>query len=736
MNNVSIIPFEKLNHDFIEGEDIPKGKDEYFLRDAQTRKAIKIKNGWRHLTAKEIVTLIKNNNISDNWDNVLVCNPFDPSLISGNNFHGLVRIGAVTHNVLQYHDLRLPIGITNCNIVNCDIGNNVALHEVHYIANYIIGDQCILFNIQEMTTTNHAKFGNGILKKREEEDVRVRIELMNESGARTILPFDGIITADAYMWAKYIDDTTLQERLQNITQNSFDDRRGYYGTIGANSVIKNSLIIKDAKIGSHCYIKGVSKIKNITVNSSEKEPSQIGEGCILVNGIVGFGCHIFYSVTAIRFVIGNNSNLKYGARLINSFMGDNSTISCCEVLNNLIFPSHEQHHNNSFLISSIVMGQSNIAAGATLGSNHNSRTADGEIQAGRGFWPGLCASVKHNSRFASYTLLAKADYPAELDIQLPFALLSNNTRNNELEIMPAYWWMHNMFALARNTDKYRKRDKRITKVQHIEFDTYAPDTMEEVILGRKLLEIFTAKAWCRAHNKPFEAIDTAKLREMGKKLLNGDPKEVRKLEVLGDRMEKSGRNCRILKPYEAYHAYGDMLTYYGVTNVIQYIEDHQITRFKDLAKELGKNHRRQKVWINMGGQVMMEKDLDRIRADINAGVLNSWKEIHKRYDEIWKRYPTDKQSHAYLSLCYLLETDNFTEAQWKHMLREAIRIQQYICNQVYESRNKDYTNPFRHSTTRNEAEFLHLYGQIDEIGFVQQTKEDTQAIIRKLESLL
>ncbi|MBO4281582.1 MAG: DUF4954 family protein [Bacteroidales bacterium] len=736
MDRVSIIPFEKLNHDFIEGEDIPKGKDEYYLREMQIRKAVKIKNGWRHLTAKEIVTLVKNNNISDNWDNFLVCNPFDPSLIYGNTFHGLVRIGAVTHNVLQYHDLRLPIGITNCNIVNCDIGNNVALHEVHYLANYIIGDQCMLFNIQEMTTTNHAKFGNGILKKREEEDVRVRIELMNESGARSILPFDGIITADAYMWAKYIDDNTLQERLQSITQNTFDERRGFYGTIGESCVIKNSLIIKDAKIGAHCYLKGVSKIKNITINSSEKEPSQIGEGCILVNGIVGFGCHIFYSVTAIRFVIGNNSNLKYGARLINSFMGDNSTISCCEVLNNLIFPSHEQHHNNSFLISSIVMGQSNIAAGATLGSNHNSRTADGEIQAGRGFWPGLCTSVKHNSRFASYTLLAKADYPAELDIQLPFSLVSNNSRSNELEVMPAYWWMYNMFALARNTDKYRKRDKRLTKVQHIEFDTYAPDTMEEVILGRKLLEIFTAKAWCRTHQCEIDPNDTAKLRETGKKLLNGNPEEVRKLEVFGDRMEKSGRNCRILKPYEAYHAYGDMLVYYGVTNVLRYIEEHQITRFKDLAKELGKHHRRQKVWINMGGQVMMEKDLDRIRADINAGVLNSWKEIHKRYDEIWKRYPTDKQSHAYLSLCYLLETDNFTEAQWKEMIRKTMRIQQYICDQVYASRNKDYTNPFRHSTTRNEAEFLSLYGQIDDIGFVRQTKEETEEVVKRLEKLV
>ena len=103
--------------------------------------------------------------------------------------------------------------------------------------------------------------------------------------------------------------------------------------------------------------------------------------------------------------MGNNSNLKYGARLIHSILGDNSTISCCEVLNNLVFPGHEQHHNNSFLIASLVMGQSNMAAGATVGSNHNSRGNDGEIIAGRGFWPGLSSTLKHNSRFASYTLI-------------------------------------------------------------------------------------------------------------------------------------------------------------------------------------------------------------------------------------------------------------------------------------------------------------------------------------------
>ena len=111
----------------------------------------------------------------------------------------------------------------------------------------------------------------------------------------------------------------------------------------------------------------------------------------MVNGIMGYGSHVFYQAVAVRFVIGRNCQLKYGARLLNSVLGDNSTVSCCELLNNLIFPFHEQHHNSSFLIASTIMGQSNIASAATIGSNHNSRSPDCEMIAGRGFWPGLCS---------------------------------------------------------------------------------------------------------------------------------------------------------------------------------------------------------------------------------------------------------------------------------------------------------------------------------------------------------
>lgn len=721
-DKVTVLPADSLLRGFIEKPFLPEGKDENYLRDMQTTVP---EGGWRHLFATEIEQLVRNSNVAKSWDDIWVTNDFNPQIIKNNKFYGCVRIGRMRSEVLQYHDLLLPVGITNSMIISCDIGNDVAIHDVHYIAHYIVGDRCILFNIQEMDITNHAKFGNGILKEGESESVRVTMEVMNEIGSRSILPFDGMITADAYMWAKFIDDASLQSRLKEITQNSFDNRRGYYGTIGNSTVIKNALILKDVKVGSHCYIKGASKLKNITIHSSEDEPSQIGEGVILVNGIVGYGCRIFYSCTAIRFILGDNSNLKYGARLINSFMGDNSTISCCEVLNNLIFPAHEQHHNNSFLIASVIMGQSNLAAGATIGSNHNSRSNDNEVEAGRGFWPGLCTSVKHSCKFASFNLLAKADFPSEMNIPFPFALVNNNLNTNELEVMPAYWWMYNMYALIRNSQKYGKRDKRVIKTQNIEFDSFAPDSMEEAIFGRKLIELWVGKAWMKREGKSFEKMDDKAIRNVGKNLLDNEKETVKSLSVFGEHMEKSKRNVRIIKAYEAYHAYGDMLIYYAAKNMIEHLEDNPHETFAQMSEKL--ESVRQREWINFGGQLMQMSDYEELRNDIVEKKLNSWEAIHNRYNEIWTHYPIDKLRHAYLALRYVLGLDRLSLADFKGTLSKAIEIHQFICDNVYKSREKDYKNFFRKSTYRNEAEMHASLGDIEHNEFVLQMREENES---------
>lgn len=730
MDGVLIVPPENIGKNFVPPEFLPKGKDEYYQRNKQSTAP---KSGWRHLQSDEIERLVKNDNTCDNWDELLVTDQFDTNQIKNTRFYGLVRIGRLRNVTLQHHDLRVPAGITNSLIISCDIGDDVAIHNVHYLAHYIIGDLNILFNIEEMHTTDHAKFGNGILKEGEQENVRTWLDLMNETGCRRVLPFDGMITADAYLWAKYVDDRPLQENLKKITQNSMDNSRGYYGTTDNYCVVKNSSILKDVKIGQDCYIKGANKLKNLTINSSMEEPTQIGEGVELVNGIIGYGCHIFYGCKAVKFILGNNSSLKYGARLINSFLGDNSTISCCEVLNNLIFPAHEQHHNNSFLVAAVVMGQSNMAAGATIGSNHNSRSNDNEIQAGRGFWPGLCTSLKHSSRFASFVLLSKADYPAELDIPLPFSLLNNNASKDQLEVMPAFWWMFNMYALARNSWKFMSRDKRMHKTQKIEFDTFAPDTIEEIIKARRLLEIWTAKASLRKKDASLNGKRDDDLAIMGQKLLSGREEDLDGMEVLGENMENTKRKTLILKPYRAYHAYGDMLHYYAIKNLMAYMILHPKSTLSDMSEDL--KSRRQHDWVNLGGQLVQNKDLDKLRSDIGTGKLMTWQEIHDRYDLLWNKYTLDKQKHAFAVLCELIGTKEITKAEWKSALDRAKDLQRYVCDQVFVTRKKDYDNPFRQATYRNMDEMTAAIGTVDENGFIVQVRKETEEFEIQIEEL-
>ena len=721
MNETQVEPLGSLGRDFISDPHIPAGTDEYYLRNEQTPRD---PAEWRSLRADEIETLVKNGNVCDNWDDILVTDQFDPAHVRNSEFHGLVRFGRLEPVYLRHHDLSVPVGVTNSRIVSCDLGDNVAIHNVDYLAYYIIGDHVILANIDEMCCTNHAKFGNGIVKEGEDQDVRVWLDLVNEAGGRSVMPFDGMIAADATLWARYRDDTALMDRLGDITQRAFDPRRGFYGTVGDACVIKNSRIIKDVRVGPCCYIKGANKLKNLTVNSSPEEPSQIGEGVELVNGIIGLGCHIFYGCKAVRFVLGENSNLKYGARLVHSYLGANSTVSCCEILNNLIFPAHEQHHNNSFLIASMVMGQSNLAACATIGSNHNSRAPDGEIHAGRGFWPGLCVSLKHNSKFASFCLIAKGDYPAELDVPLPFCLVSQDESAGRLQLMPAYWWLYNMYALARNTWKFGKRDKRHLKAQNIEFDSLAPDTAEELLAGRRLLEIWTGAAALAAEGQAAANVADDDLSARGREVLTGPADALAGLKVRADAVENTRRPTVVLKPREGYEAYGRMLVYYAVNNLLGWLEANPGAGFQQMADALAGP--RETHWVNLGGQLMPRGDLDSLRERIRSGHLDSWQAIHAAYDSLWKQYPAQKQRHAFGTLRDLLGLETLTPEAWRQALDDAVAIQQEIADQVYATRKKDFDNPFQRMVYESDAELEAVLGTIEDNSFVAQTREDTE----------
>lgn len=733
-NNIIKTPIEKLGYNFIKTPFLPKGKDEYYLRDIQNRSGIR----YRNLTAYEIEALVKNRNTSDDWNMILVSDAFNPELVKNCKFFGLVRIGKLEPYFLEFSDMKYAVGLYNSNIISSDIGDNAAIENVNYLSHYIIGNEVIIASTNELVTTDHAKFGNGILKEGESEQIRIWLEICNENGGRSVIPFTGMLPGDAFLWSKYRDDNLLLQRFKEMTEQEFKKERGYYGKVGDRTVIKNVSIIKDCWIGSDAYIKGANKLKNLTIHSSEEAATQIGEGCELVNGIISKGCRIFYGVKAVRFVMASHSQLKYGARLINSYLGNNATISCCEVLNSLIFPAHEQHHNNSFLCAALVMGQSNIPAGATIGSNHNSRAADGEIIAGRGFWPGLCVSLKHNSRFASFTMIVKGDYLFELDIPLPFSLVSLNYKQDTLEIMPAYWYMHNMYALSRNARKYKDRDNRNEKYQLLEYDYLAPDSVNEIFEAMKLLEIFTGKAWFRKKNE--EDKDEENCRLKGKELLNENNSAIHTLEIIATGFENSKRKTVIRKAPEAYRAYKEMILYYGLSQFVARVEQINTTTFSTV-KDIFQKVNRETKWLNIGGQLMPAPDVESLKNKIKNKEINSWDALHEAYENEGKKYAGQKSSHAMASLLEMegIQPSGIGEDTIMYWFEEALRLASSVCNRILISREKDYTNPFRKMIYHTPEEMDEVLGKFDENDFVEQEQkklEEFKMRIEKIQSLL
>lgn len=221
--------------------------------------------------------------------------------------------------------------------------------------------------------------------------------------------------------------------------------------------------------------------------------------------------------------------------------------------------------------------------------------------------------------------------------------------------------------MDRNSKKFAKRDKRTVKAQHVEFDNLAPDTAEEIIIGRDLLHIWTEEAYREG-----------------------------KTEILAHGMEKGHRKTVILKAGEAYKAYRDMLIYYAMNTLVDN---------KPLASDL-QNLTSPRVtnWVNIGGQLVAENDMKLLIADVANGNLATWSDIHNRLDQLWKAYPEQKRQHAYQVLCHLSQMKNLNDEEWSRYEAEYGRIKQFVADQKILSRKKDDENQFRHATYWNDAE--------------------------------
>ncbi len=82
MNIITKHKVEDLGYGFVDKKYLRAGEDEYYQRNQQNKN----ETIYRTLSSSEIEILIRNGNSSDDWDNILVSDAFNPSLVKNCKF--------------------------------------------------------------------------------------------------------------------------------------------------------------------------------------------------------------------------------------------------------------------------------------------------------------------------------------------------------------------------------------------------------------------------------------------------------------------------------------------------------------------------------------------------------------------------------------------------------------------------------------------------------------------------
>ena len=223
---------------------------------------------YRNLTNEEQQQLIKQGCDAKNWANVYVKDGFDPQYVCDAHFSGVVKMGNFVREFELPGGLSVHSGINHATIHNCEIGDNVHLYNIHnHIANYRIGADTCIENVNAILVDGRTTFGNG-----------VRVPVMNEGGGRVIPIFNHLSASLAYVMTLYRHRPKMIAVLDKMIDDYAESQASETGEIGEHVCILNCGSIKNTRIGDYAQLTGVSRLKDGTVNSNKFAPTKLGSG--------------------------------------------------------------------------------------------------------------------------------------------------------------------------------------------------------------------------------------------------------------------------------------------------------------------------------------------------------------------------------------------------------------------------------------------------------------------------
>jgi hypothetical protein len=201
-------------------------------------------------------------------------------------------------------------------------------------------------------------------------------------------------------------------------------------------------------------------------------------------------------------------------------------------------------------------------------------------------------------------------------------------------------------------------------------------------------------------------------------------------------IENSSRKTEVVKVNQVLELFKELISFYGTTELIKHTEKNNFSSFEELKKSIPVKISRSE-WKNIGGQLIPVADVQKLKSNIKNNKINSWDEVHDFYREAGEDYEKNKLVHAFSSLCEIenITSKQFTAAYFKKLLQKAVDTKSWMSKRIYESRAKDYSNPFRKMVYENQDEMNAVVGKIEENHFIQDQLKELETFKKTVKTL-
>ena len=429
---------------------------------------------YQNLTQEQIDLLVAAGCKSEEWDRVKTTAPETLKYIKNVRFSGDVCFGRFDAAFTLPGGLQKHSGLRDVTLHNVTVGDNTLVENItDYIANYNIGSDCYIENVDLIYTDGLCRFGNG-----------VEVAVLNETGGREVQIYDRLSAQTAYILAMYRHQPEVIAALDRMIGDYAASVESERGTIGDRVKIRNTKVIHGVRIGDCTNISGTSRLRNGSINGNANAPVRIGHGVIADDFIICSGAKVEDNTMLTRCFVGQCCILGHGYSASDSLFFSNCQGENGEACAIFAGPFTVTHHKSTLLIAGMFSFM-NAGSGSNQ-SNHMYKL--GPIHQGileRGAKTASDSYILWPSRIGAFSLVMGRHVTHSDTSNLPFSYLIEQQNNTYL--VPGV----NLRSVGtiRDAQKWPRRDARKDpdRLDCINYNLLSPFTIQKMLKGVKLL---------------------------------------------------------------------------------------------------------------------------------------------------------------------------------------------------------------------------------------------------------